>query len=89
MRRRTLLAASGPGRTEAGLAIYRYTTRCGAVYGHTGNTAGYTQLAAATADGRRSLTFSISTQTSLDTNPDLLAQVRDVQEDFVCALLRR
>ncbi|MGW5849067.1 serine hydrolase domain-containing protein [Streptomyces sp. NPDC055254] len=79
----------GPGRTEAGLAIYRYSTRCGAVYGHTGNTPGYTQLAAATADGRRSLTFTITTQTSLTSNPDLLAQVRDVQEDFVCALLRR
>ncbi|MEU9105536.1 serine hydrolase domain-containing protein [Streptomyces xanthophaeus] len=78
----------GPGRTEAGLAIFRFTTRCGAVYGHTGNTLGYTQLAAATADGRRSLTFSISTQTALGVNPDLLAQVRDVQEDFVCALLR-
>ncbi|MFF4429469.1 serine hydrolase domain-containing protein [Streptomyces sp. NPDC001513] len=78
----------GPGRTEAGLAIYRYTTRCGTVYGHTGNTPGYTQLAAATKDGRRSLTFSITTQTSLDTNPDLLARVRKVQEDFVCALLR-
>ncbi|MFI1285587.1 serine hydrolase domain-containing protein [Streptomyces sp. NPDC020858] len=78
----------GPGRTEAGLAIYRYTTRCGTVYGHTGNTAGYTQLAAATADGRRSLTFSITTQTSLTSNPDLLARVRAVQEDFVCALLR-
>ncbi|MEU9084023.1 serine hydrolase domain-containing protein [Streptomyces sp. NPDC048357] len=78
----------GPGRTAAGLAIYRYTTRCGTVYGHTGNTPGYTQLAAATADGRRSLTFSISTQTSLDNNPDLLARVRKVQEDFVCALLR-
>ncbi|WP_405715154.1 beta-lactamase family protein [Streptomyces xanthophaeus] len=79
----------GPGRTEAGLAIFRFTTRCGAVYGHTGNTLGYTQLAAATADGRRSLTFSISTQTALGVNPDLLAQVRDVQEDFVCALLRK
>ncbi|MEU9378359.1 serine hydrolase domain-containing protein [Streptomyces sp. NPDC048255] len=78
----------GPGRTAAGLAIYRYTTRCGAVYGHTGNTAGYTQLVAATEDGRRSLTFSITTQTALGVNPDLLAQVRDVQEDFVCALLR-
>ncbi|MFD9407443.1 serine hydrolase domain-containing protein [Streptomyces sp. NPDC059989] len=78
----------GPGRTEAGLAIFRYTTRCGAVYGHTGNTAGYTQLVAATADGRRSLTFSITTQTSLTVNPDLLARVREVQEDFVCALLR-
>ncbi|WP_371614311.1 serine hydrolase domain-containing protein [Streptomyces sp. NBC_00454] len=79
----------GPGRTEAGLAIYRYTTRCGAVYGHTGNTAGYTQLVAATADGRRSLTFSITTQTSLTNNPDLLARVREIQEDFVCALLHR
>ncbi|WP_330294725.1 serine hydrolase domain-containing protein [Streptomyces sp. NBC_00503] len=79
----------GPGRTEAGLAIYRYTTRCGTVYGHTGNTAGYTQLVAATADGRRSLTFSITTQTSLTNNPDLLARVRDIQEDFVCALLRK
>ncbi len=78
----------GPGRTDAGLAIYRYTTRCGTVYGHTGNTPGYTQLAAATADGSRSLTFTITTQTSLTANPDLLARVRDVQEDFVCALLR-
>ncbi|MFD3680452.1 serine hydrolase domain-containing protein [Streptomyces sp. NPDC058613] len=78
----------GPGRNEAGLAIYRYTTRCGVVYGHTGNTAGYTQLVAATADGSRSLTFSITAQTSLTIAPDLLAQVRSVQEDFVCALLR-
>ncbi|MFD3696902.1 serine hydrolase domain-containing protein [Streptomyces sp. NPDC058646] len=79
----------GPGRTDAGLALYRYTTRCGAVYGHTSNTPGYTQLAAATEDGRRSLTFSITTQTSLDNDPGLLARVREVQEDFVCALLRR
>ncbi|MDX6759810.1 serine hydrolase domain-containing protein [Streptomyces sp. F8] len=78
----------GPGRTDAGLALYRYTTRCGTVYGHTGNTPGYTQLAAATGDGKRSLTFSITTQTSLTNNPDLLARVRQVQEDFVCALLR-
>ncbi|MER5872907.1 serine hydrolase domain-containing protein [Streptomyces sp. NPDC002044] len=78
----------GPGRNDAGLAVYRYTTRCGVVYGHTGNTAGYTQLVAATADGRRSLTFSITAQTSLTLAPDLLAQVRSVQEDFVCALLR-
>ncbi|MFJ2594908.1 serine hydrolase domain-containing protein [Streptomyces erythrochromogenes] len=78
----------GPGRTAAGLAVYRYTTRCGTVYGHTGNTPGYTQLAAATADGKRSLTFSITTQTSLTNNPELLARVREVQEDFVCALLR-
>ncbi|GHE25589.1 hypothetical protein GCM10018781_77190 [Kitasatospora indigofera] len=78
---------AGPGRNEAGLAIFRYTTRCGVVYGHTGNTAGYTQLAAGTPDGRRSLTFSITTQVSERSNPALLARLRDVQEDFVCALL--
>ncbi|MET9604264.1 serine hydrolase domain-containing protein [Streptomyces sp. NPDC006512] len=79
----------GPGRTDAGLAVYRYTTRCGAVYGHTGNTPGYTQLAAATADGRRSLTFSVTTQASLTYKPELIERIRQVQEDFVCSLLRR
>ncbi|MFF2503826.1 serine hydrolase domain-containing protein [Streptomyces sp. NPDC058067] len=79
---------AGPGTNAAGLAIFRYKTRCGTVYGHTGNTPGYTQLAAATADGRRSLTFSISTQTSKSDRPALPARVRTVQENFVCALLR-
>lgn len=79
---------AGPGVNAAGLAIFRYTTRCGVLYGHTGNTAGYTQLAAATADGRRSLTFSITTQVSKSIKPALLARVRAVQEDFACALLR-
>lgn len=80
---------AGPGVNSAGLALFRYATRCGVLYGHTGNTAGYTQLAAATPDGRRSLTFSITTQTSKSVKPALLAQVREVQEDFACALLRR
>jgi D-alanyl-D-alanine carboxypeptidase len=59
------------------------------VLGHTGNTLGYTQLIAATPDGRRSLTFSVTTQITEDTKPDLLARMRAVQENFVCALLRR
>ncbi|MFB7037632.1 MULTISPECIES: serine hydrolase domain-containing protein [unclassified Streptomyces] len=80
---------AGPGTNAGGLAIFRYETRCGTVYGHTGNFPGYTQLAVATADGRRSLTFSINTQTSKSLKPDLLAKVRTVQENFVCALLRR
>ncbi|MFZ4300365.1 serine hydrolase domain-containing protein [Streptomyces cinereoruber] len=80
---------AGPGTNAGGLAIFRYETRCGTVYGHTGNFPGYTQLAAATADGKRSLTFSINTQTSKTLKPELLARVRAVQEDFVCALLRR
>lgn len=79
---------AGPGVNAAGLAIFRYTTRCGVLYGHTGNTAGYTQLAAATPDGKRSLTFSVTTQITQSTKPTLLAQLRATQEEFACALLR-
>jgi D-alanyl-D-alanine carboxypeptidase len=35
---------AGPGANRTGLAIFEYTTRCGVVYGHTGNTAGYAQF---------------------------------------------
>lgn len=79
---------AGPGRNEAGPAIFRYTTRCGVVLGHTGNTPGYTQLIAATPDGRKSLTFSTTTQINQTLKPDLLRQLRAVQENFVCALLK-
>ncbi|MHA4779730.1 serine hydrolase domain-containing protein [Streptomyces sp. MSC1_001] len=79
---------AGPGTNAAGLAIFQYTTRCGVLYGHTGNTPGYTQLAATTPDGSRSLTFSINTQTSKSNKPALLARLRTVQENFACALLR-
>ncbi|PRH78283.1 peptidase S12 [Streptomyces solincola] len=79
---------AGPGVNATGLALFRYTTRCGTVYGHTGNFPGYTQFAAATKDGKRSLTFSISTQTNKTLKPALLAKVRAVQEDAVCAVLR-
>ncbi|MFG3509884.1 serine hydrolase domain-containing protein [Streptomyces sp. NPDC047821] len=75
----------GPGRNEAGLALFKYTTRCGVVHGHTGSILGYTQLAVATPDGRRSMTFTLNSQVA---RPDLVAKMRKVQEDFVCALLR-
>ncbi|MFJ3206174.1 serine hydrolase domain-containing protein [Streptomyces sp. NPDC086989] len=78
---------AGPGTNAAGLAIYRYSTRCGVLYGHTGNFPGYTQLAATTPDGTRSLTFSINTQVNKDNKPALLARLRTAQEDFACALL--
>src|SRR5262245_27183810 len=52
----------GPGRNRAGLAVFRYETRWGTVYGHTGNTFGFTQFAAATPDGRRSVAVSINLQ---------------------------
>ncbi len=52
----------GPGKNSAGLALFRYETRCGTVWGHTGNTPGYTQFVAASPDGRRSVVVSINTQ---------------------------
>ncbi|MFJ3415770.1 serine hydrolase domain-containing protein [Streptomyces sp. NPDC086082] len=78
---------AGPGHNSAGLALFRYDTKCGVVLGHTGNTLGYTQLIAATPDGRRALTFSLTTQVNQAGNPELLAKVRAVEEDAVCSLL--
>ncbi|MGO8886118.1 MAG: hypothetical protein ACLPUO_18420 [Streptosporangiaceae bacterium] len=34
----------GPRVNAAGLAIFRYWTRCGTTYGHTADFPGYTQL---------------------------------------------
>jgi D-alanyl-D-alanine carboxypeptidase len=75
----------GPGRNAAGLALFRYRTRCGTVYGHTGNFPGYVQFAAATADGRRAVTTSLNIPAPTGR---LLARLRAVQTSAVCALLR-
>ena len=52
----------GPGVNSASLALFRYQTTCGTVYGHTGNTVGYTQFIAASPDGSRSVTVSTNLQ---------------------------
>ena len=74
----------GPGKNSAGLALFRYQTRCGTVYGHTGNFPGYVQFAAATADGSRAVTTSLNIPAPTG---KLLAQLRRVQTTAVCALL--
>jgi len=74
----------GPGRNAAGLAIFRYQTRCGTVYGHTGDFFGYAQFAAATADGKRALTTSLNISAP---QGGLLRRLRTVQTTAVCALL--
>jgi D-alanyl-D-alanine carboxypeptidase len=74
----------GPGTNSAGLAIFRYKTRCGTVYGHTGNFPGYVQWAAATADGTRSVTTSLNIPAPTGA---LLKRLRSVQATAVCALL--
>ena len=47
---------------SAGLGIFRYKTKCGVVYGHTGNLPGFTQFTASSLDGRRSVTVSANAQ---------------------------
>lgn len=73
----------GPGRNAAGLGLFRYATRCGTVYGHTGNAFGYTQFMAASRDGTRSVTTSITMQITRE----LLPALRRIQELAVCIAL--
>jgi D-alanyl-D-alanine carboxypeptidase len=80
----------GPGTNRAGLGIFQYKTRCGTVYGHTGNYPGYTQFLAATLDGERSVTFSISEQLNQEMAGRQLKvfnALRRAEETAVCAAL--
>jgi D-alanyl-D-alanine carboxypeptidase len=74
----------GPGKNSAGLALFRYQTRCGTVFGHTGNFPGYVQFAAATADGSRAVTTTLNIPAP---EGRLLARLRQVQTAAVCDLL--
>jgi D-alanyl-D-alanine carboxypeptidase len=77
----------GPGANSAGLGIFRYRTRCGTVYGHTGNTAGFTQFLAASADGTRSTVVSINAQITPKSDPKRFAELREIYALAVCAAL--
>ena len=76
----------GPGTNRAGMGIFRYRLPCGVVWGHTGSFPGYRLFAAASADGRRSVTF-----VSNATNASALAggAAVKVQQLAVCRALRR
>lgn len=77
----------GPGVNSAGLSIFRYQTRCGTVYGHTGNTAGYTQFAAASKNGRRSVVVSINAQITPTMHANRFPELRHIDTLAVCAAL--
>lgn len=77
----------GPGRNAAGLAIFRYRTRCGTMFGHTGNTLGYTQFFAASRDGRRSVVVSVNVQVTQTVRPEAFVELRRVFTLGVCAAL--
>jgi D-alanyl-D-alanine carboxypeptidase len=77
----------GPGVNSAGLAIFRYRTRCGTVYGHTGNTAGFTQFIAANASGTRSTVVSVNAQITPKANAKRFVELRRIYTLAVCAAL--
>ncbi len=52
----------GPGRNQAGLGLFKYTSKCGVVYGHTGSFPGYRTFAASSADGKRSIAYMVNIQ---------------------------
>ncbi|MDP9133730.1 MAG: beta-lactamase family protein, partial [Actinomycetota bacterium] len=79
----------GPGRNAAGLALFRYRTRCGTVYGHTGSFPGYRLFAAARADGRRSVTFFVNAQIVPGQGSRAVSNlIRSAQVAAVCHALR-
>ena len=78
----------GPGNNSAGLALFRYETGCGTVWGHTGNTFGYTQFMASSPNGRRSVVVSINAQiTPSGGDPEAFRALRRAEGRAVCASL--
>ena len=78
----------GPGKNSAGLGIFRYETRCGTVWGHTGNYPGYTQFLAASPNGKRSVTVSVNEQLSpVQGAPGVFDALRRAEVKAVCATL--
>ncbi len=85
----------GPGVNVAGLGLFRYRSRCGTVFGHTGSFPGYRAFSASSADGSRSIAFVANAQIipskKSDPDPDadrVSALIRRSQVAAVCHALR-
>jgi D-alanyl-D-alanine carboxypeptidase len=79
----------GPGRNSAGLGLFRYRTRCGTVYGHTGSFPGYRLLVAGNAAGTRSVVFAANAQIVPGRGTDqALNAILRAQTVAVCRALR-
>ena len=59
------------------------------MYGHTGNTAGYTQFVARRHDGRRSVSVSVSAQVTPTSRPDEFPALRRIFGLAVCAAMAK
>lgn len=78
----------GPGKNGAGLGIYRYSTKCGTVYGHTGNLPGYTIFAASNLSGTRSVVVVVNTQLQDKKGNKPFTVLRHAEGLGVCAALK-
>lgn len=79
----------GPGRNAAGLGLFRYRTRCGTVYGHTGSFPGYRMFAASSGNGRRSVVFAVNAQIVPGQGSRAVSNlIRQTQLLAVCRALR-
>jgi D-alanyl-D-alanine carboxypeptidase len=75
-----------PGDARAGAA----RRDCGTVSGHTGSFPGYRLFAAATANGKPSVVFSVNSQIVPGQGSQEVSDlIRHAQEDAVCHALRR
>jgi D-alanyl-D-alanine carboxypeptidase len=74
---------------SAGHALFRYRTRCGTVFGHTGSFPGYRIFAASSADGRTSIAYVANAQiVPGQGSPRVSALIRRSQVAAVCHALR-
>ena len=78
----------GPGTNSAGIGIFRYQTRCGTVYGHTGSFPGYRLFIAANAAGSRGVVFVANAQIVPGSGSKSVSDaIRRSQAQAVCAAL--
>lgn len=83
---------AGPGTNWAGLGLFRYVTKCGTMFGHTGSFPGYRVFAASSANGKRSIAFVANAQILKTTQgnpnaPEVSARIRRAQVAAVCHAL--
>jgi D-alanyl-D-alanine carboxypeptidase len=80
----------GPGDNSAGLALFKYKTPCGTVFGHTGSFPGYTQFIGATRNGRTSVTVSVNEQLGPEAgDPVVFQRLLKAEKTAVCTALAR
>jgi D-alanyl-D-alanine carboxypeptidase len=79
----------GPGVNGAGLGLFRYRTKCGTVFGHTGSFPGYRIFAASSANGKRSIAYVANAQiVPGQGSARVSALIRKSQVAAVCHALR-